>query len=201
MMMGTHQQAGKILAFVLLATSNGMSWLSGPNVGLVATGITVLGLALIGLRVHAIEKISKAEANAWADRVRLEMQIQADREKLEAGSLTGQIKQLQKTVEEDRARTEDANRKLHEIRGEFNTANLRHIEELGILTEQLKLAHGEVKALRENESKLLARLTVSQARQDVQIGAAQADISVNRAAIQELKAGPGQEAGDGGGTG
>jgi chromosome segregation ATPase len=136
-------------------------------------------------RAEGYVEVEKAKAEAEAYKRRLEMKVQAEWEDLNAHSLKGQIEQLTRTVGEMRAvgeatkqRADDANEKLHEQAKLANVQILRRDEQIGDLHRTIQALTDEVKALRENEARLLSRLTLSQVRQDVQI-------KDNRAAIVE----------------
>jgi chromosome segregation ATPase len=196
MPMTKGQLSHHVFCAAALGTSNAVAWLSDLNVGAIATGATIFGGLVIGLyaraireraqaRADALRLVEQAKADAWAAQQRLEMQVQADRDRLDAGSLTAQLKRLQQTIDETKARADDANQKLHDMRGEANRDALRHHEEVDRLMRQndslmkqndelgaeLHAARDEIRGLREQVARPLARIAINQEQQDRRIEA------------------------------
>jgi hypothetical protein len=97
-------------------------------------------------------------------------------------------------------RIEDINKKLHQAKSDADGAAYRHTEEVEALNGKIAELTAELHAtkLELQRAHEAYRLLLGQVKGEV------AEVKVvaeaNSAAIQELKAGPGQEAGDGGGT-
>lgn len=177
---------GSIAAAAVLSVET-----SSLNPTALAAGITAVALAL----TYVVKIVTPSLADAIRTIGPALAELQKQRDEIRKGSLSGQIDRLQAELTENTRRTNDANQKLHDLANEANTAALRHTEEIARLTEQLKLAadeltetrgelqkaRNEIENLRENESRLLTRLTTSQIRQDVEIGE-------NKAAIEKVKA-------------
>jgi phage host-nuclease inhibitor protein Gam len=168
-MSSQEQTAYTVVSAAGYLGTNILAWASSFDAGAIATSFTVLSLAGIAaysnwvkargrqkaeetrLEADHIREVEKAKAEAWAERVRLEMQVQQDRERIEAGSLNGQIKALTAKIEEGNKRIEDANRKLHDAADERQTEVLQHHEEVQMLMKQ-------VSDLREENRRLMTKL-------------------------------------------
>lgn len=161
----SSQTAYSVVSATGYIGTNVIAWASSFDAGAVATGITIVSLAGIAaysnlakargrrkadetrLEAERIRVTEKARADAWADRMRLEMQVRMDQEKLEAGSLNGQIKSLTAKIEEMQQRVEDANKKLHDAAGERQVEVYRHHEEVQMLMKQLEDSRNENRIL------------------------------------------------------
>lgn len=151
-MSSTEELASNVVTASALAISNGAAWFSSEQVGMIVTAATVLGTLAIGLASKAIKEVSRARGEAWADRMRLEMQVRIDQEKVEANSLNGQIKSLTSKMEEMQKRVEDANKKLHDAANDRQIEVNRHHEEMQSVMKQ-------VGDLREENRRLMVQLT------------------------------------------
>lgn len=129
----SHAPELRPVGFVLLGLSNVMAWAEGFNAGAVASGITAVGLALVGLGIWAWKQF---------DATKLESRLKWDAAM--KGSLSEQVAILVEQGKESARRVEDANRKLHDIRDEANTDRLRHHEEIDRLVKQLQLAQDQL---------------------------------------------------------
>lgn len=152
------QTAMSAVTVTTLGASNLIAWASSFDAAAVAGTITILGLAGIGIITRAIKEISKSRSEAWADRVRLEMQIQADQEKLNAGSLTGQIKDLTKLVTELKDDNARVKADLAESDADRKERDDHHIEREAFLLERVNDANSKAHEIRNKLSTdILAR--------------------------------------------
>jgi chromosome segregation ATPase len=143
--------------------------------------------------LHLLKKADAERAEATAAAAEASLKVAEANERLEA--LAEQNAKLQKAVEEDRSRTEDANKKLHEIRGEFQVATLQHqeqrqalIAQVGALTESLEAARREIAEFHQKEDAKLHVVATDQARQDVAISETRTATVKNTAAIGQNSA-------------
>jgi hypothetical protein len=157
-----------IMAVAGLAVSQVAGWLSGVTVGSVSTGIAVIGGAIVGLRALAIVSKSKADSEAWATGERIRMQVEAERERLEAGSLTKQVDELRKSLEANAKALAAANAKAAADLAEANRVS----------NERLELLQRETQARVEDANKKLHQIQTD----------ASADIIDREAQIREIKA-------------
>lgn len=157
-MSSLQHTAASVVATCTLGFTNWMAWATSTDFGAVATGLTMVGLAIIGLGSQALKQWSRARAEAWAENERLKIQIDADREKAMAGSLTAQVKRLQDSIDEGNKRTEDANKKLHDLRNEQQVVQARHHEEIARITRQLEMTFQELAETRAENRTLMLRL-------------------------------------------
>jgi len=179
------QYATKAITTVALVASNAGAWWQSFNFGAAVTAGTAGGVAGIALVCKAITDISKAKTEARANSERSEMAIRAERERFEATSFQGQIAHLQ-------SRTEDVNKKLHDMQSRLTTEAMLHSEEtdqfrqqIALLTTHLGETYREISALREEERRLLSLVAIRQGQQDVEISRnAQAIVEVaNQAGV------------------
>jgi hypothetical protein len=167
MIMMALASVGKVCPWVLVGGAGGvLAAVQGWDSGVIVAAVGGVGMAVLGLifeyrrrrfeadkleaqaRIDAIqlEAVAKAaalkveaEAKVAREKLALEAQIALDqmREKSYAGTLTEQIAKLQKATDDGNARVEEANRKLHKLSNEAQTAALSFYEERQTLTKQL----------------------------------------------------------------
>lgn len=207
--------AADAAAWVLTAETGDSRWVVLITSG---TGIVVAFCTAV---VMAAPHLAKAITSLAATILPALAVIRKQNEELNKGTLSERIEtllaqnqtlleqnqKLQKTVEEDRARTEDANKKLHDIRDEFQTATLQHreqrealIAQLGAMTNELAKASQEIADLKEYDSRRLKGVEVKQELQAVKqehqaaaltetqaaVVSTQAAVVENRAAIEQI---------------
>jgi polyhydroxyalkanoate synthesis regulator phasin len=114
-------------------------------------------------------------------------ELQKQREEIRKGPLSRQIEHLQQLVEEGNLRTEDANKKLHDLQSRATTDAMLHSEETERLTHQLQIsldqqhetaaelhqARLEIRQLREDAQRRTTLLSLEQAHQAGQIAEGQ----------------------------
>jgi cell shape-determining protein MreC len=93
-------------------------------------------------------------------------ELQKQREEIRKGPLSRQIEHLQQLVEEGNARTEDANRKLHDMQSRATTDAMLHSEERERLTHQLQISADQQRET--NEELHEARVEIRQLREEAQ---------------------------------
>jgi hypothetical protein len=158
----SHQTQG-VVSLALVGVGNAGSWLVNTNYGMAAAGITAVGTAIGGVAIYFRREWVKVGTEGWADKRRLEIQLQAEQDKVDENSLRGQVAKLLQIQEELRDDLRETKDDLKETRSE------------------LAMERGEVRSLRDENRSLLSRLTLGQIHQG-------AEIRENRAAIRELKA-------------
>jgi Skp family chaperone for outer membrane proteins len=140
-----HRLAGHlhgIVAFLALGASNALAWAQSFNAGALAAGLTTLGLALVGLAAYALKQIGPAWTEYTLAKTRAAAELQVQLDKLNEGTLSRQLAAL-------KGDTEKLRQSLHESRNEASTERLRHHEETGRLTEQLRTTTEELRATRD----------------------------------------------------
>lgn len=125
------------------------------NFALWATGISAVGAAITGSVVGLYRGIRNAQievAKAWMA--------------TDPGKFQAQITALKEVADHAAKRTEDANRKLHDLADEANVRELLHQEEVKRLQDQLKLALDQLRSAteelhraRDENRELMARMT------------------------------------------
>lgn len=189
---------------VLAVASNAVAYVESTTLGAYATVITAVATGAVALYVKAIGdrakaqaqailEIEKAKAEAEDYRRRLELRFEAEWEQVHAHSLKGQIEQLQRqyadgqqrlqeAVNADRARTEDANRKLHDLRNQAMADILTRDEQIS----ELKRALAE-------EKRLVEQLTHKQVQTKAAVEQTHAAVVETKAAVVKAVSGSSAE--------
>jgi chromosome segregation ATPase len=161
---------------IIVAACTGVAY-AAPHLGRAITSLSTTIVPALTLAWKSWEEINKGTLS----------------ERIE--TLLEQNTKLQHTIEEDRERTEAANKKLQEMRNEFNAATGQHreqrealIAELGALKASLTEAQAKIDDLKEHDARLLTRVTVKQEHQAIKQEQQAAAISSTQAAVVETQA-------------
>lgn len=141
---GPTHPAGKVFGTVLLAAGNALAWAQNFDAGKVVSTMTILVVGGVGVYVYALGKYTEArnkkfaaeqevQNRAFAERKRIELELEKEAEDARRDSLTASLADLKEQLEKARAT-------LHAQRNDANAAELRRAADMEELRGQLKMA-------------------------------------------------------------
>jgi Mg2+ and Co2+ transporter CorA len=121
---------------IALAVTNVAAWLASIDLGVVASSVSLLIIALGTALAVGYQKFTDAKIEATRKKTMLDIELSKAREEAAKGSLQASINQQTDIIKQIQVRLEDANDKLHKEKNERQASELRHTEELQRLTER-----------------------------------------------------------------